>query len=168
MADCSLCLRLVWAFLSVTVAVISTLSYCYLMWLEGEAKLDGVDSTSTDLKGFVSSNKSVKFSFSTFRRCNHWTMYENGVEHRYKISENCRGYMAFRGDNGIPSGAWRTCTIVGGIGWSLLDLVAPLAVGAIFVALTKVWAVICGFMQAIAGQYERQITKALLGFQNNG
>lgn len=170
MSDSAHLTRLIWALLSIIVAAVSTVSYWYdAVWLEGKPKLKGVDPTSTNLTSVRTalngSGLEVKFTFSTFRRCNHWVLKRSDTDngYGYVINEKCGGYKSFVGEDGIPSDAWRACTVIGGIAWGLLDLVAPVAFGAFFIALPNVWAAICGILQAIAGK-TRRLRGSQLGF----
>jgi hypothetical protein len=157
MADYTRFARLLWACLSIAVAVISTTSYMYdATWVGGKPKLNGTDATLINMSttAFVDlhGDDTVKFTFSTFRRCNHWILDRSDSGYRYTIGEKCAGYKSFSGDNGIPSSAWKACTVIGGISCSFLDLLVPLAFGAFLTPLPKAWAAICGIVQGTAGK----------------
>ena len=106
MADYARIARLVWAFLSIAVAAISTASYLYdATWVGGKPKFNGTDAKSTVINmstiAFVAQNGgAVKFTFSTFRRCNHWIVERTDSGYRYAIDEKCAGYRSFSGDDG--------------------------------------------------------------------
>lgn len=143
----------VWGILSILVAASTSVGYYFADWLSGDPKFNGVSPTNyTDLS-FFNQTIDVKFTFSTFRRCNHWVDVGCSNGARYCVEEECGRYSEFSGTNGIPSDAWRAGAILGGIACGLLILVALTAVFAFFIKgiFNKYVAGICGFLQALAG-----------------
>ena len=143
----------VWAVLSILVAGSTSVGYYFADWLYGDPKLGGQNVT---MKGLPN----VTFSYSTFRRCNHWDGAPNcgpdamGNDLQRCIVEECGRYKDFSGTDGIPSAAWQTGAILGGIACGLLILVALTALFAFFIKgiFNKYVAGICGLLQGLAGE----------------
>lgn len=144
----------VWAVLSVLVAASTSVGYYFADWMSGDPKFQGQDpSNFTKLENVTID---VKFTFSTFRRCNHWDTEPRCDDNTaYCINHECGRYYDFSGSRGIPSNAWRAGAILGGIACGLLILVALTAIFAFFIKgiFNKYVAGICGFLQALAGEF---------------
>jgi hypothetical protein len=143
----------VWGLLSILVAASTSVGYYFAAWLYGDPKLQGKDLSNATLYN----PQDLTLSYSTFRRCNHWDM-KSDCEHASTdcgvVVKECGRYKDFSGPDGIPSAAWQTGAILGGIACGLLILVALTALFSFFIKgiFNKYVAGICGLLQGLAGE----------------
>lgn len=151
-----------WVALTIVLATATSVSFYYPDWLVGTALVNGTNKQSRFL-WYVDDidwvkYKDVKFTFSTFRRCNYWKVTQNTTVtftiNVYKVVEECGRYKDFSGTHGIPSAAWRACTVMAGLASGLLVLIALIGLLAVFVkgVFSRCMSVLCASLQFISGE----------------
>jgi len=131
MASSLTCAGVIWTLLSLLCAAASCVGFFMPYWLLG-AQMD----------------KPV--SFGTFRRCSYPVRDEE--KQITVMLEQCGRYASFQG---IPSVAWRICTVVTGVGCGLLLLVALTALMGCCISdlISRTIGRVAGGIQFVGGEH---------------
>uniref|UniRef100_A0A8D8X4D5 Lipoma HMGIC fusion partner homolog n=1 Tax=Cacopsylla melanoneura TaxID=428564 RepID=A0A8D8X4D5_9HEMI len=128
MASSLSCVGVLWAFLSLTAAILCCTGFYVPFWIQGRL-MDKVDAY-----------------FGSFRRCNYPRVTSGGV---VEIVQECGRYSNFKD---IPSVWWQVTTILAGAGSAITLIVAVTAISACCVSyvIHPATAKLAGAMQFIA------------------